>query len=107
LIDDLEIGHAEVGTLIGLFMLPGAFIALPGGMFSQRLGDKRVCVSGLVLMILGGVLAAAGHSYALASVGRLSMGIGAVLLNLTVTKMLVDWLAGEQIVAATGILLSS
>jgi predicted MFS family arabinose efflux permease len=107
LIDDLGIGHAEVGTLIGLFMLPGALIALPGGLLSQRLGDRRACVSGLVLMILGGVLAAAGQSYALASVGRLSMGAGAVLLNLTVTKMAMDWFAGHQIVAAMGILLSS
>ena len=58
LIKDLGIGHAEVGTLIGLFMLPGAFIALPGGMPRQRWGDKRVCVSGLAPMILGDVLAA-------------------------------------------------
>src|SRR5262245_22146159 len=31
LIDDFALNHAEVGTLIGLYMLPGLVVALPGG----------------------------------------------------------------------------
>lgn len=107
LIDDLGISHAEVGTLIGLFMLPGVAMALPGGVLTQRLGDKRVCGAGLALMIAGGALAAAGQSYTFALIGRLLMGTGGVLLNLTLTKMAIDWFAGRQIVTAMGILLGS
>jgi hypothetical protein len=35
LVDALAIDFARLGTLIGLYMLPGIFIALPGGMFGQ------------------------------------------------------------------------
>ena len=40
LIDGLGIGFAQLGTLIGLYMLPGIVIALPGGMLGQRFGAK-------------------------------------------------------------------
>ena len=69
LIEDMAIGFTEIGTLIGLFMLPGAFIALPGGLLGRRFGDKRVCAFGLALMVLGGILVGilvgASQSYAL------------------------------------------
>ncbi len=56
LVDQLSISYTEVGTLIGLFMLPGVVIALPSGVLGTRFGDKRVCVSGLALMVLRGGL---------------------------------------------------
>ena len=31
LIADLGLTYAEIGVLIGIFMLPGVFLALPGG----------------------------------------------------------------------------
>ena len=57
LIADLHVGYAAVGTLIGLYMLPGIVIAFPAGLLSRRFGDKTVCAAGLGLMIAGGVLA--------------------------------------------------
>ena len=32
LVGDLGLTYAQLGTLIGLYHLPGAFLALPGGM---------------------------------------------------------------------------
>lgn len=107
LVDQLSISYAEVGTLIGLFMLPGVVIALPGGLLGTRFGDKRVCVIGLVLMVLGGTLMGVGQSYAAVFAGRLISGIGAVLLNVLLTKMVTDWFAGKEIVTAMGFVLSS
>jgi MFS family permease len=60
LIEDLALGYAEVGFLIGLYMLPGVVLALPGGVLGQRFGDTRVVVVGLALMTAGGALAGAG-----------------------------------------------
>src|SRR5882724_12715853 len=40
LIDALAIDFAALGILIGLYMLPGIVIALPGGMLGQRFGAK-------------------------------------------------------------------
>jgi fucose permease len=52
----LDIGYTEIGTLIGLYMLPGVVMALPGGMLGLRIGDKQTCAAGLVLMMIGGAL---------------------------------------------------
>jgi MFS family permease len=62
LIERFGIGYAEIGTLIGLYMLPGVAIALPGGLLGRRFGDRRVCAVGLALMIVGGLLVGAAGS---------------------------------------------
>jgi len=106
LVDALAIDFAWVGTLIGLYMLPGTIIALPGGMLGQRFGAKRVVLAGLALMALGGALMGA-HSLALVVGGRLISGIGAVFVNVLLTKMIADWFARREIVTAMGILVAS
>ena len=105
--DDLAISHAQVGTLIGLYMLPGVVIALPGGFMAKSVGDKRMASYGLLLMLLGGVVFGLSDSYALAVLGRLISGTGAVLLNLVATKMVIDWFAGREIRFALAVMVSS
>ena len=56
LVEALGIGYAQLGTLIGLYMLPGVVFALPGGLLGQRFGPKNVVLAGLVLMVAGGIL---------------------------------------------------
>jgi predicted MFS family arabinose efflux permease len=107
LIDALAIDFASLGALIGLFMLPGVVIALPGGMLGQRFGAKRVVLIGLALMAIGGVLMGMSASFAMAAAGRLICGTGAVLFNVFVTKMVTDWFAGREITIAMAILVSS
>ncbi len=107
LIDDLSIGYAQIGTLIGIYMLPGVVIALPGGFLISLLGDKRIAVAGLLLMIAGGAVTASAESYGVVLVGRLISGTGGVLFNVVLTKMVVDWFADREIVTAMGILLGS
>ena len=98
LIEDLAIGYTEIGTLIGLFMLPGWWSLpgpLPGGLLGKRFGDKRVCAIGLALMVVGGILVGISQSYVIAFAGRLLSGIGAVLFNVVLTKMVAELLAGR------------
>ena len=63
LVADLGIDYASVGFLIGLYLLPGVALALPGGFIGKRFGDKRVVVAGLLLMFIGGILVGASDSY--------------------------------------------
>src|SRR2546428_2475318 len=107
LMADLELSWAQVGTLIGLYMLPGAFLALPGGMLGQRLGERRTVVGSLALMVVGGVITAAAHSYAPALAGRLLAGVGAVLMNVLLAKMIADWFVGGGMSTAMAIMLTS
>jgi predicted MFS family arabinose efflux permease len=107
LIDALAIEFTALGALIGLYMLPGVVIALPGGMLGQRFGARHVVFAGLALMTLGSALMGVNSSFAGAMAGRVIAGTGAVLLNVMFTKMIADWFAGREIVTAMAILVTS
>ena len=47
LVEELGFNHTQVGLLIGLFMLPGILIALPGAMLGSRIGDRNTVMLGL------------------------------------------------------------
>jgi MFS family permease len=107
LTSDAIVTHSELGILIGLYLLPGALFALPGGWLGKRFGDKAVVLVGLAMMTLGGVLLALSEAYEMMFLGRLISGLGAVLFNVLVTKMVTDWFAEHRIATAMGILISS
>jgi predicted MFS family arabinose efflux permease len=102
LLEDLHVNYSEVGGLIGLYLLPGILIAIPGALLQNRFGDRTICVLGLLLMAGGGFVVGIGGSYLLVALGRITSGAGAVLLNLMVAKMVTDWFAGREIVFAMG-----
>ena len=104
---ELHIGYAVIGTLIGLYTIPGAFLSLPGGVLGARFGDRKIVATGLVLMIGGGLLTCAGDTVLPLTAGRLISGAGSVLFGLVLNKMIIDWFAGREIVFAMGTLLSS
>jgi predicted MFS family arabinose efflux permease len=106
-VEDLDINYARLGTLIGLYNLPGVVLAFPGGLLGKRFGDKRVVVMALGLMAIGGSVMGVSNSYALAVAGRLLSGAGSALLGVLLTKMVADWFAGREIVTAMAILVSS
>ncbi len=107
LVRELAMDYVLLGTLVGLFMLPGVVVALPGGVLGQRFGDKRVVLIALGMMAFGGVIAAMGGSPLMVGAGRLISGIGAVLLNILLSKMVTDWFAGREIVLAMALFVSS
>src|SRR4051794_9702829 len=63
LVEAFAMDFAWLGTLIGLYMLPGIFIALPGGMLGQRFSARNLVLVGLLLMALGGALMGASTSF--------------------------------------------
>jgi predicted MFS family arabinose efflux permease len=106
IVADFSIDYTRLGLLIGLYLLPGIIVAYPGGLLGQYFGDKRIAVSGLVLMVAGGLLTASGD-YPVVLAGRLISGGGAVLLNVLLTKMTIDWFVGREIGTALAVLVSS
>jgi MFS family permease len=107
MVGDLGLSYAQLGTLVGIYMLPGAFFALPGGIIGQRFGERRVVVAGLALMVAGGVITASAGSFAGAAAGRIVSGIGAVLMNILLTRLISDWFAGKELSTAMGVMLTS
>jgi MFS family permease len=107
LVADLGLGYAEVGSLIGLYFLPGVALALPGGLLGRRFGDTRVVALGLALMAAGGALAGLAGGYGTLAAARLVSGLGAVLLNVLMAKMVADWFAGREVVLAMAVFVNS
>ena len=107
LVGELGLSYADLGTLIGLYFLPGLFIALPAGALGRRFGDSRVALAGLLLMAAGAVLGSLAGGFAGLATGRLLSGIGAVLLSVPLSKMVTDWFAGREIVLAMAIFMNS
>ena len=104
---ELELDHAQLGWLIGIYLLPGVVIALPGGLLGARYGDKRMTLAGLALMTGGGLWLAASSSIAEADAARTLSGAGAVVLNVLLTKMVADWFAGKERLLAMSILINA
>src|SRR5262245_43484980 len=107
MVADLELTWVQLGSLIGLYMLPGAIFALPGGVLGQRFGERRTVVASLALMVAGGLVTAGAHGFTAAVSGRLLAGVGAVLMNILLAKMVADWFAGRELSTAMGIMLTS
>ena len=104
---DLGLDNTQLGWLIGIYLLPGVVIALPGGLLGARYGDKRVTLIGLALMTGGGIWLARAASIAEADAARLISGTGAVILNVLFTKMVADWFEGKERLLAMSVLINA
>jgi MFS family permease len=107
IMDSLAITLADIGLLIGLFSAPGIIIAVAGGAAATWFGDKRTVVASLVLIVAGTVMFAHASTLGWAVVGRIVSGIGGVVLNVIMTKMVIDWFAGRSVSTALAIFISS
>jgi MFS family permease len=104
---EFHLGLADIGLLIGLYLAPGAVLALPGGAIGQKFGDKATVLGGTVLMLVGGLAMMLTTSWVGQVSGRMIAGIGGVLLNVLMTKMVADWFAGREISTAMAIFINS
>ncbi|HAS23485.1 MAG TPA: MFS transporter, partial [Idiomarina loihiensis] len=67
-----------VGIALGAYGLTQALLQIPLGMLSDRLGRKPVIVGGLLVFILGSVVAAQADTLFGVSIGRALQGLGAI-----------------------------
>ncbi|WP_373090425.1 MFS transporter [Zhongshania sp.] len=72
-----------VGLALGIYGLGQAAFQVPLGMLSDHIGRKPVIISGLLLFIAGGVVAAGADTIFGVIVGRLLQGTGAIASTLT------------------------
>jgi predicted MFS family arabinose efflux permease len=103
----LGLSFTEIGTLIGLFMMPGLVLAIPLGFAGRYASDRALVTAGLVALALGGGVAAAADGFGLLALGRLLCGVGFVVTTIFFTKMVVDWFAGRELATAMAVLVMS
>jgi len=103
---DLDLDFAQIGTLVGFYMLPGIIIALPGAMLGGRFTDVTMVLFGVAVMALGGVITGLAGDFTMLAVGRLIGGVGAVLQSLFMLKMVAEWFDEKSVTTAMALLLS-
>jgi MFS family permease len=103
LVEAFALDWAGFGTLVGLFWLPGLFLAYPLGLVAQRLGDRRGVLLGILLLIMGALVSTRAEEVALLVAGRLLMGLGTLLVILLLTKMVQDRFIGRDLFPAMAV----
>lgn len=96
----------SVGTLVGLYMLPGFFLAIPGGVLSKWVGERRFLTGCLAAMVAGALICGLASGYWAIFVGRLLSGLGAVGLNVVMAKVVIDWFQDKEIATAMAVFLA-
>jgi MFS family permease len=107
LVHDLGFSYAEIGALIGCFLLPGIVIAIPSGAMTRAVTDKNLLMFGAVAMIVGALVMGIGDSVESIYAGRLITGIGGTIFNVILTKMVTDWFFEKEIVTALAVMLTA
>ena len=80
--------HLMIGLALGAYGLTQAIFQLPFGMASDRFGRKRVIYIGLLMFVVGSVVAGFAHDLATVILGRSIQGAGAV--SAAVTALVAD-----------------
>ncbi len=104
---DFGVGLGEIGTLIGLYLLPGVVIALPGGAMGRMLGDRRSVLVACSIMFLGNTIMAFSDVWAVQVAARVLSGTGGVILNVITSKMVADWFTQREMSTAMALFLNS
>jgi predicted MFS family arabinose efflux permease len=107
LVEELGFTFLEVGTLIGFFLLPGIFIAMPSGILTRRVTNKNLLMIGAVTMMVGAWVMATAETPRELFTGRLITGVGGTIFNVILTKMVTEWFLGKEIVTALAIMLTA
>ncbi|MBB1631500.1 MFS transporter [Cupriavidus sp. UME77] len=78
-------GHdaQRVGLAMGIYGLMQAFLHIPLGWLSDRVGRKPVMVAGLLLFVAGGLVAAHSDTLSGIIIGRSLQGMGAISAAIT------------------------
>lgn len=107
----LLLDFAALGALIGAYLAPGIFVALPSGFLARRFGDRVVAVGSIWLIVLGGVIAAVavqrGWGTVSIGLGRAVAGIGSVGLSVMQSKMVADRFTPRELPVAMAVLLGA
>lgn len=99
--------YANIGLLIGLFMAPGLFLAIPAGYWTKYVSDRDMVLFGLGALTVGGLVSAMAADSWTIGLGRVLAGVGFLFSTLYLTKMVADWFDGREIATAMSIFVMS
>ncbi|MFC1954337.1 nitrate/nitrite transporter [Chloroflexota bacterium] len=100
---EFNLSYTAAAGLMLFVALPAIVIAIPGGFLADRYGNKRLCITGLVLVCLGNFLTVMAPSFVLLQGSRAILGIGGALLLSAAPPLIFQWFSGRELNLALGI----
>ena len=101
LIPEYGLSHTGAGVLMGLFTLPGIFLAIPGGKAADIIGPRNVALWSLALLTTGSFLMIPVHPGFL-YIGRLCSGIGGAVLVVVAPQIIARSFQDKELGLAMG-----
>jgi NNP family nitrate/nitrite transporter-like MFS transporter len=95
------VSGVTAGGLTALYSLTASAIRVPGGSLSDKLGGENTAILSLTATLVGAVVMALSHGYALSVVGAVLMGAGMGITNAAVFKMMPQYV-NEAVGGAAG-----
>jgi MFS family permease len=100
---DLDPSGLLVGLVVSAWFISRIFIELPAGMISDRLGRRRLFLTGVGLSVFGAALCAVANTIYLLIVGRSIWGLGAGLFFMNNTALIIDLFESKTRAKALGL----
>lgn len=101
------LSHFKVGLLMGSISVPAVFLAIAVGLAVDRWEPRRVGVLSLGLMFVGAVTFAMAPTFGLLFAGRLLFGVGGLVVNLMLARLLTAAFAGRELALAMGVFMAT
>jgi predicted MFS family arabinose efflux permease len=98
-----ELSNLEVGLLMGAIAVPAIVLSIPIGAAVDRWAPRTAGTAGLVMMAVGAALFALAPAYAWLVAGRLLFGLGGLVLNLMLARLIAVTFAGREVALAMGL----
>ena len=104
---DFGLSHAQIGLLLGAFMLPGMVVTIPAGLLARRIGDRPVILGALALIALGAGIASGARSLPMLFAARVLSGLGGATVLMLLLKMVTDRFSGRWLATALATILAA
>ena len=107
LVSRFGLSHFKVGLLMGSISVPAVFLAIAVGLAVDRWEPRRVGVISLGLRFVGAVIFATAPTFGLLFAGRLLFGVGGLVVNLLLARLLTAAFAGRELALAMGVFMAT
>jgi len=101
------LSHLQVGLLMGAIAVPAVFLAIPVGLAVDRWPPFRTGLASLAVMVVGAVVFATAPSFGMLVAGRLLFGLGGLVVNLLLARLLTAAFSDHELALAMGLFMAT
>lgn len=101
------LSNFRIGLLMGAISVPAVLLAVPVGLAVDRWPPRRVGALSLAVMLVGAVTFALAPSFVLLFIGRLVFGLGGLVINLLLARLLTLAFRGRELALAMGVFMAT